>query len=68
MPMFVVDAAAREVEERERDARTIFCFNLPIKGTEDDIAEFFEKNAGEVEGWCLSFVFLFCCCVIVVDY
>jgi len=47
--MFVVDAAAREVEERERDARTIFCFNLPIKGTEDDIAEFFEKNAGEVE-------------------
>lgn len=37
----------REACELERDSRTVFSFNLPLKADEDDIAAFFSK-AGKV--------------------
>lgn len=37
----------REAAETERDGRTVFAFNLPLKADEDDIAAFFTK-AGKV--------------------
>ncbi len=37
----------REEEEAERDARTVFACNLPIRATESDLKEFFEQ-AGKV--------------------
>lgn len=39
--------AEREAVEIERDGRTVFAFNIPLKADEDDIADFFSK-AGKV--------------------
>ena len=42
------DPAVRAAEQAERDARTLQLTNLPTKANEDDVAEFFEQNAGPV--------------------
>lgn len=42
------DPAERAAEQAERDARTLLLNNLPTKASEDDVAEFFEANAGPV--------------------
>ena len=38
----------RELRELDRDIRTVFAFNLPLKADERDLFEFFSK-AGQVE-------------------
>jgi RNA-binding protein 39 len=42
-----LDPKEREAIERERDERTIFAMNLPLKADEDDVKKFFSV-AGKV--------------------
>ena len=45
--MRLVSAVLRAAAQAEQDSRTVFTFNLPLRGDEDDVAEFFEKHAGK---------------------
>lgn len=41
-----MEARQRELEELERDTRTVFAHNLPTKADERDIFQFFSQARG----------------------
>jgi hypothetical protein len=53
-----MSAKEREAIEAERDSRTVFALNLPIKATERQLWEFFEKAGKVVDVSWLEFFFL----------